>query len=328
MHSPVIDWHRAVCLLAILALLEELQGAGLSFPLDECITVTETARQALTDHRLSGAWGSTTHSQQASIETTCWAIVALSGADYFARVAEDAVGWLLARQNSDGGWSHSLDFPSDIRTANAAIALSAAGLACPENALVWLFKNQHPTGGWSWNTTSWPFSEPTALAAIALSAAERLPTSVRDNIEGFFLDMQCESGGWNSHAPIMLDIPQDATPDVTAWVLIALKAMGISSDTIFARQGLSYLTDYCRHAWASPTTENCPPYTAAMALHALTAWQTAPDVQHTLVRMLLDSQGRDGLWKDNLLWTAHAIITLTSCCRAVFPSPGGAPLTG
>lgn len=201
-----------------------------------------------------GAWPALASSGQASVEATCYSLLAL-GSSAFESVSRGQ-SFLLRSQNPNGSWPVFAgdDEDGSWLTAVAAIALRDVVPAIPARLRAfhwllrftgkesdWLWKWKFRTAdrhvkfdpdksGWPWfpDTISWVV--PTAFALIALDqlpctcgGLEQVPVRTQGGIQ-MLLDRACPSGGWNAGNGVVYGEPLSAHADDTAVALLALHA--------------------------------------------------------------------------------------------------------
>ncbi|MBT0772990.1 terpene cyclase/mutase family protein [Kineosporia sp. J2-2] len=235
-----------------------------------------------------GSWSYLRSGAQARVEATCWALLActaltpagLSRAATSARTVEQAIAFLLAAQNQDGGWPNVPGTPSDITTARA---LTALHLCAPgdhdarigpaiSRASDWLDAAELTPGLWGWCYGTTGFLEPTAVATIAL-ATQRPPEQLQDTRRRV-LELRCADGGWGAHVPGKMGVPQPSLPSVTPYGLLALNCTHLEGpDPELAAAHRTVAQNI-----ADPGTTT--PYTMIMSSWALAAADvtTHPDV--------------------------------------------------
>jgi hypothetical protein len=198
----------------------------------------------------SGGW-SFFRSEQASVEATCLAGLALRSASHGNSVS--TVRFLKKAQLSDGGWP---TFQGDSEAAwTTALALCALTMLneiseTSDKALSWLLESRGKEGHWFWRwkfkTTDrnvrfnpdkygWPWISgsaswviPTAFSIIAIkqftvcNRSDASEERIRLGVE-MLLDRPCVDGGWNSGNSIVYGVPLRAHVDATAIALLALQ---------------------------------------------------------------------------------------------------------
>ena len=198
----------------------------------------------------SGGW-SFFRSEQASVEATCLAGLALGSAGHGNAVS--TVPFLKRSQLSDGGWPA---FQGDSEGAwTTALALCALTMLnevseASDKALRWLLESRGKEGHWFWrwkfktsdrnvrfdpDKYGWPWVAgsaswviPTAFSIVAIkqftvcnrSAASesRIHTGV-----DMLLDRACVDGGWNSGNSVVYGVPLRPHVEATAIALLALR---------------------------------------------------------------------------------------------------------
>src|ERR1700684_1257469 len=207
--------------------------------------------KALLQRRLpSGGW-SFFSSEQASLEATCLAGLAL-GSDSHGN-AVSTVRFLKKSQLSDGGWPA---FQGDSEGAwTTALALSALTVLneisdASDKALRWLLGSRGKEGnwlwrwkfktadrnvqfdpdkyGWPWVTGSASWVVPTAFSIIAIkqftacNRSEESEKRIHLGVE-MLLDRACVDGGWNSGNSVVYGVPLRPHVEATAIALLALQ---------------------------------------------------------------------------------------------------------
>src|SRR5438132_66071 len=200
---------------------------------------------------LSGGGWTCGNGRRASIETTCYALMALN--DPQTPACDRAIHLLLRTQNPDGSWpAFEGDDPEGCwTTALAAIALGfVRSPAAPlRKAAHWLLEYEGREGHWFWKwkfrtvdravqfnpekygwpwfpgTVSWVV--PTAFSLIALKqsfpccrtgfVANRIQLGTE-----MLRDRACPQGGWNAGNGIVFGSPLTPHIDTTAIALLAL----------------------------------------------------------------------------------------------------------
>jgi len=204
------------------------------------------------EHQLaSGGW-SFTGSQQASIEATCLACLAVSW-DQEPSTALLAIRFLLRSQLLDGAWpAFEGDSEGSWVTAlclSSLIALNETSQA-RERALKWLLAERGREGHWFWrwkfktadrnvrfdpDKYGWPWSPgagswviPTAFSVVAIkqftvcNRSEASEERIRLGVE-MLLDRACMGGGWNSGNSVVYGVPLRPHVEATAIALLALQ---------------------------------------------------------------------------------------------------------
>src|SRR5262245_10636171 len=195
-----------------------------------------------------GGWASET-SSRAAVETTCYALMALSDREGATR--DNAIELLLRTQNPDGSWpAFDGDDPEGCwTTALVTIALHYMGFPSHvlQKPIDWLVKNKGREAhwfwkwkfrtvdravqfnadkfGWSWfpGTVSWVI--PTAFSLIALKQAfsccraDQLTKRIQLGME-MLRDRACPQGGWNAGNGIVFGEPLTPHIDATAITLL------------------------------------------------------------------------------------------------------------
>ena len=217
--------------------------------------MANTATSFLTNtQNPDGGWGYGL-GQGSNVEATAAVAVAAvalasAGDPAMAALHGDAVAWLHAAQNADGGWGFARDDPqSGWMTAWAVLALARASGATEavDRGAAWLLRTQALDSGasasaaelqqsktlhgmdltlraWPWLPGQASFVEPSSMALWALTGVPSSP-AIRarvDQVVRYLVDRRCQPAGWNVGNPMMFSrsFPPRACP--TAWTLLAL----------------------------------------------------------------------------------------------------------
>lgn len=197
-----------------------------------------------------GGW-SFFRSEQASLETTCLAGLALGSASHGSAVS--TVRFLKASQLSDGGWpAFQGDSEGAWTTALALCALTVLNETsdASERALRWLQGVRGKEGHWFWrwkfktadrhvrfdpDKYGWPWVSgsaswviPTAFSVVAIkqfTVCNRSEVSEKRIQLGvdMLLDRVCVDGGWNSGNRVVYGVPLRPHVEATAIALFALQ---------------------------------------------------------------------------------------------------------
>jgi hypothetical protein len=190
-------------------------------------------------------------SQQASMEATCLAILAL-GPPTDGNSAS-SVRFLMKSQLSNGGWpAFQADSEGAWTTALALCTLTALNEISDANdrALRWLLEERGKEGHWFWrwkfktadrdvrfdpDKYGWPWSHdtgswviPTAFSVIAIkqftvcNRSEASENRIHLGVE-MLLDRACVDGGWNSGNSVVYGAALRPHVDATAIALLALQ---------------------------------------------------------------------------------------------------------
>ena len=207
--------------------------------------------KALLQRRLSSGGWSFFSSEQASLEATCLAGLALGSNSHGNEVS--TVRFLKKSQLSDGGWP---TFQGDSEAAwTTALALSTLTVLneisdASDRALRWLLEERGKEGHWFWrwkfktadrnvqfdpDKYGWPWISgsvswviPTAFSIIAIkqftvcNRSEASEQRIHLGVE-MLLDRACVDGGWNSGNSIVYGVPLRAHVEATAIALLALQ---------------------------------------------------------------------------------------------------------
>jgi len=272
--------------------------------------------------------------QSASTEATAWAIIALVGNRRLS--VRRALEFLIANQNTDGGWATGPGLGrSDWTSGPATLALRLAlhyqpqliaprimeqSLARafnylltlrveflpPVGRLLLLFlkgpAGMHYARGWPWNPDCYNWVEPTSYCLMALKLPtlnnEELGLSAIFHANKYLLEHACRGGGWNHGCFASLGAFYPPYMTTTAEALLALTDIAAESRV---QAALNYLN----------TAEN--PGFSAMSL----AWSTLAlnaydhDCSKQL-EALLRLQNNDGSFGLNYFVTALSLLAINT----------------
>jgi hypothetical protein len=233
---------------------------------------------------------------------------------------------LLQTQRRDGGWgAFSKDDQSGWQTAFAVWGLSGARVLRPgaevdsavQRGSAWLLANrsrslglpnpatrlQGKLTGWSWTPGTFGWVVPTALALVALRAADdpRADGTVTSEAISLLRDRACQDGGWNWGNPILFgsDLPSNATE--TSIALLGLLAAGETPASPESAAGLDWL--------ARNLDADTGVVATAWALSALQLAGRRSDGAAAAAR-LQAAQSADGGWRASPHATALAAMAL------------------
>ena len=198
----------------------------------------------------SGGW-SFFSSEQASLEATCLAGLALGSAS--GGNAVSTLRFLKKSQLSDGGWpAFQGDSEGAWTTALALCALTVLNEIsdASNRALRWLLEARGKEGHWFWrwkfktadrnvrfdpDKYGWPWISgsaswviPTAFSVIAIkqftvcNRSEASENRIHLGVE-MLLDRACVDGGWNSGNSVVYGVPLRPHVEATAIALLALQ---------------------------------------------------------------------------------------------------------
>lgn len=249
------------------------------------------------------------------VEPTATVLQALNSDAAAAR--QRACDWLLALQHADGGWGIGApDSESGWMTAHAVLALAGwhqAQTAC-SRGVDWLlategiratdpaareqvrsaFRMDSTLRGWPWQPGDAAWVHPTAIALLALCAADQAGHArVKAGVD-YILDRAVAGGGWNIGNPEMLGKIIPANAQDTAVALVALKAAGMAGEAR-VDAGIQFLQTAVRDARTSAEL--------AWGVYGLSKWGVS---QNGTLR-LSALQRSDGSWDGNPFITAIAI---------------------
>ena len=260
----------------------------------------EHVRSEITGRALpQGGWSSG-GSRQASVETTC---LALMGLRQVGRASDVGRRFLLHIQNADGSWPafRGDDAEGCWTTSLAVITLLGHNDSSAQRGVQWLIGNTGRESHWFWSLKfriadrkvqfdpdkfGWPWFSgtvswviPTAFALIALKrfstccptkrAADRIQLGTE-----MLYDRACPVGGWNAGNGVVLDSALKPHIDPTAIALLALK------------QPPEHVTTQRALGWLRMNVEGCrSPYSIAWAILALAVHE--PDSMASCMELLI-----------------------------------------
>lgn len=232
------------------------------------------------------------------------------GRDFLLTLQHADGGWGIAAPDSESGWmtAWAVYALADFADARDAVAHGVRWLLATEGqrltdpgarqTIQTLFRIDSALTGWPWQRGDAAWVQPTALALLALVAADvREHARIREGI-AYLFDRAIPSGGWNVGNPWMLDKQMPATIQDTSVALLALRAVGVTEDEGRMTKAIAYL----RHAVAQARTAA----ELAWGVWALRAW--GADIGDALTR-LNALQRADGSWDGNPFITAIAAIS-------------------
>jgi hypothetical protein len=282
----------------------------------------EHVRSEITGRALpQGGWSSA-GGRQASVETTC---LALMGLRQIGRASDLGRRFLVHIQNTDGSWPafQGDDAEGCWTTSLAAIAVLGYDDSSAQRGIQWLIGNTGRESHWFWNLKfriadrkvqfdpnkfGWPWFSgtvswviPTAFALIALKRfSSCCPTKrAADRIQlgtEMLYDRACPVGGWNAGNGVVLGSPLKPHIDPTA---IALLALNPQPEHVATQRALD---------WLRMNGEGCrSPYSIAWAILALAIYEphSVASFVDLLTRHLLS--GASSLNTDTLSVAAIAL---------------------
>ena len=238
---------------------------------------TERLRDELLRRQLADGWGYRPDSNQAALEPTCLALLALRLQNIPAR--SRGARALQRQQNAKGGWpAFAGDREACGLTGLAVLTLNTLGQPNGiEPSIEWLLRSRGREAHWLWkwkfrttdtrvrfdpgkfgwpwqpNTASWVV--PTAYSLLALRQSfpccqtGRIADRTRLGVEMLF-DRACPQGGWNAGNGVVFGVPMRPHLDTTAIALLALR--GERHNDLIARS-LAWLGDeaqVCAAPWS------------------------------------------------------------------------------
>jgi hypothetical protein len=184
-------------------------------------------------------------------EPTVYALLAHQAGRTAAPRSAEALAWLGAAQQSDGGWTprRSVDQSTWVTALVAVLPPETIGAQRHARAVEWLLGQSGmesspvfrlsaflrdgtlPDGpdvsGWPWFPGTAAWVTPTCLGILALKKRywRRPSTDLRERIDSaqtFLLSRRCADGGWNHGAARSLGYNSDSYPETTGQALLAL----------------------------------------------------------------------------------------------------------
>ncbi len=149
------------------------------------------------------------------LESTAFCLLALEGYGRAAEAVERGFSYLLSLQNKTGGW---FLYRNDTRSSAYATALSLLilkrldraryqdrmedGIRFLENVRRYVRDESMDEEVWGWNDQTFIGPEPTAVVALVLKHLNSLSDHRAKEVERFFKDNMCNSGGWTYGYPV------------------------------------------------------------------------------------------------------------------------------
>lgn len=197
-----------------------------------------------------GGWGYK-RGGMSYLEPTAAVILACSQDAQNVAVVQKARAFIKTLQRADGGWGiASMDAESGWMTAWAVWALADSDMAAAQRGAEWLLATaglrvtdatqvagvkkvlriDATITGWPWQPGDAAWIFPSALALLALHAAQiRQHPRVQEGLQ-YLLDRAIPEGGWNIGNPFMVTGNLPPTVESTALALLALRAFDIENE--------------------------------------------------------------------------------------------------
>lgn len=246
--------------------------------------------------------------------TTCWAVLALSGDPDSADMVAQARSRLAESQLPEGNVSLASDHPeivwltslsilawhrsaeyqeNKVRAADFLIHTSGTH---PDRSQDFPGANDPSIKGWPWIADTHSWVEPTAMAVLALKLSgygghARVKEGIR-----LLMDRQLRHGGWNYGSTAIYGRESRPMPHSTGIALNALKGY-------VRREDISKSLDYLNARMASLKT----PLSLAWSILGLGAWQARPDSAGPAIDRCINNQPRYGIYDT----TAISLLILT-----------------
>ncbi len=154
-------------------------------------------------------------SEGSVLESTGFCLLALEGCRGATEAMDKGLSYVLSLQNKTGGW---FLFQNDRRSSAYATALSLlvlkkfdrlkyqdrikAGILSLEKTRRYVRDETMDENVWGWNDQTFIGPEPTAVVALVLKHLNALSDYRAGEVERFFRDNMCESGGWTFGYPV------------------------------------------------------------------------------------------------------------------------------
>jgi len=281
----------------------------------------------------AGSYPYSLNGKTPSTEATAWSAIALLHSQ--PHLTERLIAFLLANQNSDGGWSTGPGIgQSDWTSALALLALRITKHYQPDLINEKIFKQslkkaanylitdrndfmfpvmrlllflgaKGPMGlqfgkGWPWNKNCYSWVEPTAYCLMAL----KLPYLIDDHLikiavqhaHTFLLDRACKGGGWNHGAFYCLG--EYCPPYILTTAESLLSLIDIPENEQ-VKSGLNYLDKAHGEGFSA--------WSLSLSILALDAY--GYDCSHNL-NLLFNLQDKNGSFGSNYMITALSILAL------------------
>ncbi len=151
-------------------------------------------------------------------------LLALSSAGISNNVTAGARSYILAHQNSDGGWGYAVGVGSDSNTTGVAVAALRTTGSAPANAISYLQSSQSSSGGYGFTPGQAADGASTAWVIWGLAASgQQIPTAAID----FLNSLQLSNGSFKWR-------PNDSSGSalVTAYAVIALSGHTLPVNSI------------------------------------------------------------------------------------------------
>ncbi len=271
------------------------------------LATSQSVKQLL-DRALRGGGFSTQKGGDYGPDATAWAIIALSILGGDMELIEAARYRLTASQLEDGRVGISPDHPESFwptplavlawqgapaykETQNRAVTflLTTSGLQFKKKPEL-PFGHDPEIKGWPWRSDTFSWSEPTAMAMMALQVAGYgdHPRSVE--AQRLLMDRQIPGGGWNYGNTTVFGQVLHPMPESTGMALNAL-SQRISRDSV--QKTLSYLED--------SITRLKTPWSLGWALLGLGSWGARPASAADKIAACLARQERVGSYDTSSL---------------------------
>ena len=234
------------------------------------------------------------------------------GRDFLLALQHADGGWGIAAPDSESGWmtAWAVRALADFSEARAAVARGVEWLLATEGQRITdpaarqtihtLFRIDATLGAWPWQPGDAAWVQPTALTLLALvAAAQSDHPRVREGVQYLF-DRACPDGGWNIGNPWMLDKQIPSTIQDTAVALLALRAVGESSNDARIATAIRFLREAVARAHTAAEL--------AWGIYALQSWEV--EVSEAVLQRLNALQRADGSWDSNPFMTAIAMLAL------------------
>lgn len=269
---------------------------------------TSQGVKQLLDRALRGGGFGTQKGGDYGPDATAWAVIALTALEIETEQIEAARNRLSASQLEDGRVGISPDHPESFwptplavlawqgapsykETQNRAVTflLTTSGLQFKKKPEL-PFGHDPEIKGWPWRSDTFSWSEPTAMAMMALRVAGYgdHPRSVE--AQRLLMDRQIPGGGWNYGNTTVFGQVLHPMPESTGMALNALSRR-ISRDSV--QKSMSYLEN--------SITRLKTPWSLGWALLGLGSWGARPASAADKIAACLARQERVGSYDTSSL---------------------------
>ena len=258
----------------------------------------------------SGSWPYRAGTMQGYPEPTCLALMALENSGLGNILA--GVNWLVQQVNEEGKLFLTDDDQPNWGTPQVILVLSKLQTAGPvrQRSLDWLLEwRSNPAEaspfvtldgsliGWPWISDTFGWVEPTSQAVIVLKKSGYKSHARVVEAEELLLDRSCAAGGWNVGNPVVLGRALEGFLPPTAQTLLALQDLDMSHPVI--QKGLMFLQSELSRIQSA--------LSLAWGILCLDVYDLPVS---DFAAMLRVRQEPDGSWRQQIQWTALAMLAL------------------